>query len=248
MPDIPQPIKLADTYPDKKFSPSWVKHSIWRQYAGYHISYKHMSNPEKFIEYDMYEWLKLTVFNFTGSQHGKTWVYVPVAAYNDKFFIWVNSNGTVEIKMPKPLTFWDHLKIAGFLTIKGFAAILGISVALNIPMENLEVSHVTGWLADKYTELKTKAQPIIDAYQKSMAVINTALHIDLLKKIHVIGQIMVPEYRVFWKAQEAELASYSKRVFGNTGTMSNYVHVAELYFAIQIKNTDETEEVKDMQV
>ncbi len=244
MPDLPKPFPLASYYPDLKFSPSWVKHSKWREYAGYHISYKHMDDPSDYKKYDNYEWLKLMVFDFTGSPHSETWVYVPVAAYTDKYFIWVNSNGIVEIKYPKALTFWDHLKIAGFLTIKGFTAILGISVALDIPMENLEISHVTGWLADKYTELKEKAQPVIDAYQKSMAVINTALHIDLLAKIHTIGQIMIPEYRNFWKAQEAELASYSQRVFGTTGTMSNYVHVAELYFAIQIKNTDKSEEEK----
>ncbi len=126
-----------------------------------------------------------------------------------------------------------------------------VAAALNVVGVPFEMPKTQQFLVDVYDEYKSTFDFIENigsvlgkAYQKGTAFLDKTLHINLLSKVHKIGVVLNPEYREFWKGQEAELASYSQKVFGDNHLMSNYVHVAELYFSIQIKNTDRDENRK----
>ena len=106
------------------------------------------------------------------------------------------------------------------------------------------MSKIAGKLKIPVDLIKKYTGNTIEFYQKQAAKIDSKLHIDNLKKMHDISLSLSPEYKTYFTSQESKLADFSYRIFGDFQTINSYVHLVELFFYVQIKNTNGTEDEK----
>ena len=162
-------------------------------------------------------------------------------------YIFIYPNGDCIFKEVTPKSTIQIVKEVFNFYIKGILLSIGIASPEQIKPLLEMYEKLPSILKIPISKMVEFVKDSIEFYQKSSARIKRTLHIDELVILHKISLTLSDEYRTYWTAQESKLAALSFKIFGDYQTVSSYVHLAELYFYIQIKNTTATEDEKRLE-
>ncbi|GAH46285.1 unnamed protein product, partial [marine sediment metagenome] len=169
---------------------------------------------------------------------------IPFTQKGATAYVVVHASGFCEFRELFPLSTFSVIRNVFKMYTKGFLLAIGIAKPEQIKPLLSMYEKLPDIIKVSTSKIAQYAKNGIQFYQKSTARIKDSLHIDEIAVLHKISLSLSDEYKTYWIAQESKLSDLSFKIFGDFQTVSSYVHLCEMYFYIQIKNTAGTENEK----
>lgn len=179
-------------------------------------------------------WGKIHVINSNGQDYVKGEPFIefcmPIVEKDPPDTAMIMANGTIRVMRETEVGWQGLVKqlVEAILRSIGVFAMIGTVAGIQ-PMADM-FTNVAKKFGTTVAGLQTLLENTFETYQKAAAWIDHYVNVDLMERLNTIGRSLVPEYDLFWREQENMLASASSRIFGNTATVSTYVHIAEMMY------------------